>query len=80
MRTIQVLGLITFGVILFVLAGCDSEYARLQAEADWNAKVAHAAVPEKGELVTIRQFADGRYIVRRYQGGLKRTDIIAKDD
>ena len=66
-------------LVLFLTA-CDGEYERLRAEADWQAKMARAATPSKGELVTIRQFADGRFVIRRYQGGLQRTDILARDE
>lgn len=76
---IQVLSAVTFALILATLMGCDGELERLQAEAEWNAKVVRTVTPEKGELVTIRQFADGQFIVRKYQGGLKGTDILARD-
>ena len=76
-------GLIALAVlwIVLMLPGCgDSEYERLQAEAEFNAKVAHAALPKKGELVTIRQYADGRYVVRKYDGGLKETYMVTRDE
>ena len=67
-------------VVLFMLPGCDGEFERLQAEAAWNAKVARAATPKKGELVTIRELGGDRLIVRRYNGGLQSTDIISKEE
>ena len=76
---IQILAAVAFLVILATLSGCDGEFERLQAEADWNAKVART-LPRKGELVTIRQFSDGRYVIRKYSGGLKDTTIIARDE
>lgn len=66
-------------ILLLTLAGCDGEYQRLKAEAEFNAKVART-LPKKGELVTIRQYADGQYIVRRYEHGLKDTVIVARDE
>ena len=68
-------------LLCLLLCACgDGEYERLKSEADWQAKVERATLPKKGELVTIRQFADGRYVIRRYDGGLKRTDIIIRED
>jgi hypothetical protein len=79
-RGIQVLAAITFLAILVSLSACDGEYERLKAEADWQAKVARAAVPKKGELVTIRELGKDRYVIRKYNGGLKDTVIIARDE
>ena len=82
LERLLVKGLIALAVlwIVLMLPGCDSEYERLRAEADWQAKMSRAATPEKGELVTIRQLGDNTYAVRRYKGGLQRTDIISKED
>ncbi len=66
-------------VVLFLLPGCDGEFERLQAEAEFNAKVART-LPKKGELVTIKQFSDGHYVIRRYDRGLKETYVLARED
>lgn len=63
-----------------MLCSCDGEVERLQRQAEWQAKVTRAVTPKEGELVTIRQFADGRYVIRRYDHGLKDTTIIARDE
>ena len=67
-------------ICLFILPGCDGEVERLQAQAEWQAKMTRAATPKKGELVTIRELAKDRYVVRRYNGGLQETNIIARDE
>lgn len=77
--TIQLLAGLTFTAILFTL-GCDGEVERLAREAEWQAKMTRAATPKKGELVTIRELAKDRYVVRRYNGGLQETNIIARDE
>lgn len=67
-------------VVLFLLPGCDNEFYRLQSEAEFNAKLARAATPKDGELVTIRQLGTDRFIVRKYEGGLKETYVIAREE
>lgn len=79
-RLIQIAAALTFALILISLAACDGDFERRQAESDWNAKMSRAATPEKGQLVTIRQYADGRFVVRRYEHGLISTDLISRDD
>lgn len=83
---LEVLGAITFAVILLTLYGCgDGEYERKQSEAEWNAKVARACLPRSTEtLVNVRHMGDG-YIFRRYAPfGSKQpylsTDVIARNE
>lgn len=75
-------GLIALAVLVIVsgLPACSDDFDRLQAQAEWQARVERAATPKEGELVTIREIARGKYIVRRYHGGLLSTDIIARED
>ena len=68
-------------IVLFILPGCDDgTFARLQAEAEFNQKMARATTPHKGELVTVKQISEGHYIVRRYNRGLKETYVVARED
>ena len=79
MTAIQLLGAITFGLILAILiSGCSDEYERAVRQAEFNAKVARTTLPREGELVTIRQLGEG-YIVRRYRGGLIATNVLKED-
>lgn len=66
-------------VAALLLTGCDGEYERLQAEAEWHAKVARAALPRDGELVTIKRLSEKSYAVRHYKGGLRHTDILVME-
>lgn len=62
------------------LNSCSDDFDRLQAQAEWQAKWERAATPREGELVTIREIAQNKYIVRRYHGGLISTDVLARED
>lgn len=64
----------------FLLAGCDGELERLQKQADWREKFSRVALPDEGELVTIRQLGEKSYAVRRYKGGLLSTQILTRDE
>ena len=79
-RILEVLGAITFAVILMSLYGCDGEFERLQAQAEFNQKMARATTPHKGELITVKQISEGHYIVRRYNRGLKETYVVAREE
>lgn len=67
------------------LSGCSGDYERLQAEAEWNAKVARACLPRSTEtLVNVRHMGDG-YVFRRYAPfGSKQpylsTDVLARGE
>ena len=64
-------------VVCSVLYGCgDDEYARKQAERDWNAKVARACLPAEGDtLVNIRPLGEDSYTFRRYSHRMDREPM-----
>lgn len=65
-------------LMLPILCACDGEFERLQREAEFNARLARAAMPRKGEVKTCKWRYDDKLVC--YRPGGKQIVVADRSD